>query len=282
MRSIEVLLKLEFQEDVKSVRRVSGGSIADTRYAECKSGKKYFIKSYGIGSKVPKNEKNGLIEIARSREIRVPEVLFLDEQYLVLEYIEEGGRKENFSEEFGRKFARLHKMQSDKYGFYEDNYIGSSTQINSYMTSWIKFFIRNRLDFQITLLERKGAVDQNFLKYYSQLVQRIPQLIEGTEELPSLLHGDLWRGNFLIDINGEPVLIDPAVYYGHREADLAMTKLFGGFDAKFYGAYNEEYPLKPGWKERQDLYMLYHVLNHLNLFGQSYYSQALSIIKKYL
>ena len=116
----------------------------------------------------------------------------------------------------------------------------------------------------------------------NELGNKIEEILSGSEEKPALLHGDLWSGNYMPDENGNACLIDPAVYYGHREADLAMTKLFGGFDSNFYSAYNEAYPLKDGWRYRENIYKLYHVLNHLNLFGWGYYSQAISLIKSYL
>src|SRR3990170_4265627 len=131
-------------------------------------------------------------------------------------------------------------------------------------------------------LKKNGNVNSNFRKCFNQLENKIENILSGKIEKPSLLHGDLWAGNYLVDENGRVCLIDPAVYYGNREADLAMTKLFGGFTKEFYDSYNELYPLEDGYEYRENIYKLYHVLNHLNLFGSGYYQQALSLIKFYL
>lgn len=177
----------------------------------------------------------------------------------------------------------MHKHASDNFGFYENNFIGSNPQINlPQKNNWIEFYWENRLLFQYKLAEQNGYVNSEFKKSFAEFERRVPIILEGSEEKPCLLHGDLWSGNFMIDENGDPVLIDPAVYYGHREADLGMTKLFGGFDSAFYESYNETYPLPEGLEFRINIYKLYHVMNHLNLFGTGYLPQTISIINLYL
>jgi len=142
--------------------------------------------------------------------------------------------------------------------------------------------MNNRILFQLHLAEKKGYATEKLRKGFHLLENKIEIILGGSGEEPSLLHGDLWGGNFLSDENGSAVMIDPAVYYGHREADLAMTKLFGGFSSDFYNAYQAEFPLKEDAEYREDIYKLYHMMNHLNLFGRSYYSQAEHLLWKYL
>ncbi len=267
---------------IASFTPVGGGCIANSQVIKTATGEKYFLKSYGSNRVILQNEANGLSELAKSKSIRTPKVIAVTNDFLLLEFIQTGKRKTDFSKVFGNQFAKMHRTTSEKFGFYENNFIGSNQQINlTKSTNWIDFFWEKRLLYQFKMAEQNGYVNSEFRNLFSKLEKRCTSLLKGTEEKPTLLHGDLWGGNFMVDENSNPVLIDPAVYYGHREADLAMTKMFGGFDLKFYEAYNEEYPLPDDWEYRVDLYMLYHVLNHLNLFGSGYYSQAISIIRKY-
>ncbi len=263
---------------------VGGGCIADSRKIKTESGKEYFIKSYsGSGNQILQNEANGLKELSKSGAIRIPKVVYFDIEFLVLEFIKTGNRKTDFSESFGRQFAEMHKTTSELFGFFEDNFIGATLQKNlPRKENWTEFYLENRLVFQFKLAEKKGYVDSRFRDLFNRFEKVVPKLLKGSEEPPSLLHGDLWGGNFMVDEFGEPVLIDPAVYYGHREADLGMTRLFGGFDSKFYSSYNEANPLPDGWEERVDLYKFYHIINHLNLFGTGYLSQTISTLKNYL
>ncbi len=270
-------------ENVITQSPIGGGSIANSQCIITESGKKYFLKSYGNNRAILHCETNGLKELKKSETIRTPNVIDTTDNFLLLEYIPTGRKGNTFSKAFGKQFAKMHKFTSNKFGFYENNFIGSNPQINvKHCDNWVDFFWEHRLLFQFRLAEQKGYSNSEFRNLFNKLEVLLPSIIGGTEEPPTLLHGDLWGGNFLVDETSSPVLIDPAVYYGHREADLAMTKLFGGFDNEFYEAYNQEYPLIEGWESRINLYMLYHVLNHLNLFGGGYYSQALSIIRAYV
>lgn len=231
-------------------------------------------------------EANGLRELDKSNAIKIPEVLSVDEDYILLEFIASGNRKKNFFEDFGKSFAEMHKFKSVSFGFYENNYIGSNPQINipdeKEKSDWTAFYLNKRILFQLQLAEKLGNSTDELRKGISKLENKIEDIIGHNSEKPSLLHGDLWAGNYMIDQNGNAVLIDPAAYYGHREADLGMTKLFGGFNSEFYKAYNESFPLEDGFDYRENIYKLYHVLNHLNLFGGGYYSQAISLIKFYV
>ncbi|MBU0476230.1 MAG: fructosamine kinase family protein [Bacteroidetes bacterium] len=269
-------------EKIISKSFVSGGSIANSQILETESGDKYFIKSYGNNQIILQNEANGLRELAKPNVIKVPEVIAIEDDFLLMEFIETGKKNSNFFELFGQQFAKLHKSTSKMFGFYENNFIGSNPQINlPEFKNWNDFFWTNRLLYQFKLAEQNGFTNSEFRSRFNKLEKQLPSILSGTKEKPSLLHGDLWSGNFMVDGRGNPVLIDPAVYYGHREADLAMTKMFGGFTPAFYSAYNEAYPLPDNWEYRIDFYKLYHVLNHLNLFGSSYYLKAISILDKY-
>ncbi len=265
---------------------IGGGCIAQTEKIVLASGRELFVKSGMSSTNALKKEANGLHELAKTGALRVPQVLKVETDFLVLEFIKTGRLRPNFFENFGRQFAALHRHSSHDFGFYEDNFIGATPQRNlatgDETSNWPLFYFNKRLAFQITLAEKNGVLSAKLRRGFGMLESRIEAILAGSEETPGLLHGDLWSGNFMIAENGEPVLIDPAVYYGHREADLAMTKLFGGFKPRFYDAYNEAWPLPPGWRERCDIYKLYHVLNHLNLFGTGYLAQAEKLMWGYL
>lgn len=274
-------------EKIANQYSVSGGCINDAEILHTDSGTQFFIKTnYNNLPGMFLNEANGLKELINANAIRVPKVIYVEENFILLEAIKSASKSNNFFEDFGRRFARLHKYKDKYFGFYENNYIGSTPQINipdnSEQTDWTRFYFNKRLKFQFKLAEKNGFAREELCKAFSQLEDRIEQILTHDVEKPSLLHGDLWSGNFMIDENGNACLIDPAVYYGNREADLAMTKLFGGFNNKFYSAYEEEFPLQSGYNYRENIYKLYHVLNHLNLFGSGYYQQAVSLIKYYL
>lgn len=280
MSDLETLLK----EPILKRKALGGGCIANTRYLLTKSGRELVVKKNAT-SQMSIKEANGLNELRKPGVIRVPEVVYADEHLLILEFIREGSRPGSFFSDFGRQLARLHKYSSDTYGFYEDNYIGSTPQLNraedKEKSDWPSFYLNKHLLYQYDLAKRNGYVDNNFKHLFLQLKSCLPDILKGSEEPPSLLHGDLWGGNYMVGSDGVPVLIDPAVYYGHREAELAMTRLFGGFDSLFYEAYQTEWPLKPGYEQREAVYTLYHVLNHLNIFGTSYRSQALALMQQY-
>lgn len=280
---IETLLK----QKIVKFNYVSGGCISDSRIIQTDSGNQYFIKlSNQNETDMFVKEANGLTEIKSTKEIRVPDVIYCDDQLLILELINSSNPKKNFFEDFGRRFAKMHKHYSQSFGFYENNYIGSTVQINlpeeDELNDWTKFYFNKRLLFQFKLAEKNGYVNDSLRKSFTKLENIIESILSCNNIKPSLLHGDLWSGNFIVDENGYVCLIDPAVNYGHREADLAMTKLFGGFSKEFYFAYDEEFRLEAGYEFRENIYKLYHVLNHLNLFGTSYLSQAIQLINFYI
>jgi fructosamine-3-kinase len=271
-------------ESVAVSSSVGGGSIADSKIIETKSGRRYFLKT-GFNSSMFINEANGLKELQKANCITVPEIIAADKQFLLLELILPGRRSSDFWSVFGEQFAQLHQFTNDSFGFYENNFIGATPQFNIAVgeekTDWVEFYFNKRLLPQFKLAEKGGYAREEFRRAFLVVEAKLEQILKGSEEPPSLLHGDLWSGNFMIGTEGEPVLIDPAVCYGHREADLAMTYLFGGFSDEFYNAYMSAYPLKKGWEYRINIYKLYHVLNHLNLFGTGYYGQAIALMEYY-
>ena len=276
------LIRSALNENVTSLSSVSGGSIAAAYRAELKSGQTLFVKASPQHPDMFIKEANGLRELQKANALRVPEVIFADEELLLLEFLSvtPPTRRTHFFEQFGKQFAQLHRHTAAQYGFSENNYIGSTPQHNlPPMSSWKEFFAVHRLEFQFKLAEQNGYKDKEIVYLFRRVEKQIEALIPNDGEQPSLLHGDLWNGNFLCVENNVPAVIDPAVYYGHREADLAMTMLFGGFSEAFYASYHEAFPLTEDWKRRCELYKLYHLFNHLNLFGEEYYPQIYNVMK---
>jgi protein-ribulosamine 3-kinase len=282
---IEDLLRNQLGRSVASLKPISGGSIASSYRAVADGGEHYFVKVSPQYDDMFQREANGLKELKNAGIFRIPEVVAATDELLVLEFIPPStpSNRTRFFETFGKQFSQLHRCTGNQFGFREDNYIGSTPQKNlPQRGSWKEFFFVNRLEFQFRLAEQNGQAHREIADLFHRLERIIDRLIPEDNEPPVLLHGDLWSGNFLCAANDVPVLIDPAVYYGHREADLAMTRLFGGFDEAFYRSYNESYPLNDEWERRMELYKLYHLLNHLNLFGDSYSAQVYDTMKMLL
>jgi len=228
-------------------------------------------------------EARGLRALAVAHAVRVPVPIASGVAgncaYLALEWLNlgRGGR----DAELGRALARLHRTTAPRFGGPSANTIGTTPQDNAWSDDWAAFFRDRRIAPQLKLAARNGHHGE-LQRNGERLLATIPALLAGHAAVPSLLHGDLWSGNAAALANGEPVIFDPAMYYGDREADLAMTELFGGFDRAFYAAYRDAWPLPPGYEVRRTLYNLYHVLNHLNLFGGGYRAQAESMIARLL
>jgi fructosamine-3-kinase len=230
-------------------------------------------------------EAEGLRELELARAVRVPRVLATGiadmAAFLALEWIEAQPGSDAAERQLGERLAALHMVTAPRFGWRRDNTIGRTPQANELSADWVEFWRERRLRPQLTL-----AAERGFARLLSErgerLLAAVPALLEGHMPRPSLLHGDLWGGNWLATTAGEPVLFDPAVYYGDRETDLAMTRLFGGFGAAFYRAYEAAAPLPPGAPLRAELYNLYHVLNHANLFGGGYARQAQAIMERLL
>ena len=280
---LEDVLKIS----VSSFSSLSGGCISNAYKLRTTDSRNYLLKiNENHKGDMFLKEANGLIEIKKAKAIKVPDVILAEKDFILMEFINSSSRSKSFFKDFGIKFSQMHKYSSPGFGFYEDNYIGANPQENipakDEEKDWVEFYFNKRILYQYKLAEKNGYSTNELRKGIFKLENKIEEILSGSEEPPSLLHGDLWSGNYMVDENGDACLIDPAVYYGHREADLGMTKLFGGFSSEFYNAYNENFPLPDGAGYRENLYKLYHVLNHLNLFGRGYYSQAISLVYYYL
>lgn len=228
-------------------------------------------------------ESKGLQLLWQQHAINIPEVIGFGEegpyQFLLLEYIDQNPPAKNYWQQLGERLASLHRCSNTFFGLDHDNYIGSLIQYNHPHSFWVTFFIEQRLSVQLKLAVDSRLMDSASIKRFEVLYSKLPSLLP--EEKPALLHGDLWSGNVISDDTGEPCLIDPAVYYGNREADIAMTKLFGGFEREFYTSYHKTFPLEPGYDKRMDLYNLYPLLVHVNLFGGSYKNSVENILKAF-
>lgn len=229
-------------------------------------------------------EASGLQLLAEANEIRIPEVVFSDDQesytFLVLEYINPGDRIRTFWESFGKALASLHKHSAEFFGLDNDNYIGSLPQRNHRHPDWTTFFILERLEPLLRQARNKGEANAQLIRQFERLFSKLNSLIP--PDKPALLHGDLWNGNYMVDEKGFPCLIDPAVYFGHREVDLAMTRLFGGFPPHFYESYDHAFPLEKGWEERTDVFNLYPLLVHVILFGGGYAADVKRILNHFV
>ena len=228
-------------------------------------------------------EARGLDLLRSTEAIYIPEVIgygkYRDKTYLVLEYIDPVVPKTDYWESFGQSLALLHSHTQSKFGLHFDNYIGSLPQSNTLTDNGITFYIEQRLQPQAGMALYKGLISKELYAKFQKLYQRLPDLLP--IERPALLHGDLWSGNVMVNEQGDAALIDPAVYYGLREAELAFTTLFGGFDERFYDAYDEAFPMEDGFQERIPIYNLYPLLVHLNLFGTGYLSGIERVLNRF-
>jgi fructosamine-3-kinase len=279
---------------IENRRSVSGGCI-NQGYAISNNSRTYFAK-LNQASQIAMFEAEalGLQQMGETQTIRVPKPICWGTEgntaYIVLEWLDLGGRGGDRPwEEMGRKLAQMHRYtptnpplarggEKAGFGWNINNTIGSTPQVNNWTVDWAQFWAEHRIGFQLKLGKRRGG---NFPKGES-LLTAIPKLLESHKPQPSLVHGDLWGGNAAVTDAGEPVIFDPAAYWGDREVDIAMTELFGGFPAIFYRGYNETWALDSGYQKRKNLYNLYHILNHFNLFGGGYESQANQTIDRIL
>lgn len=269
---------------VRKSTRIGGGCI-NSAFKLSDGDQHWFIKLNGADRhEMFAAEYAGLAALAASNSIRVPLPLctgILDNQsYIVMEYIRSGVAGRDGQRKAGEQLAALHRHQADQFGWQRDNTLGTTEQRNTWHDNWLSFWRDQRLGFQLQLAAHNGYTGK-LQQHGEKLRQQLPELLFHTPA-PSLLHGDLWGGNISFDSRGEPVIYDPATYYGDRETDIAMTELFGGFSNDFYRAYNDTWPLDADYQIRKILYNLYHVLNHLNLFGGGYASQADEMIQRLL
>jgi protein-ribulosamine 3-kinase len=262
--------------EVCGATSVHGGSINESFRLEGTNGECYFLKlNEARHHPIFVAEVAGLRAIGATNTLRVPQPIAHgvvgEQSYLVLEYLELAPQGD--AKLLGEQLAELHRCKAKAYGFVQDNFIGTTPQPNTWDSNWIDFWRKQRLGFQLQLAATKGG-DTEMLSLGEKLMDALPAFFDGYTPQPSLLHGDLWSGNHAFTELGAPTIFDPAAYYGDRECDLAMTELFGGFPEKFYTAYRASWPLDEGYSSRRDLYNLYHILNHANLFGEQYAGRA--------
>jgi fructosamine-3-kinase len=263
---------------------MGGGCINHAMKVETTSG--FFFLKWNSAKRFPgmfEAEAKGLTLLKEMNAIGIPRVIGTGEtgsdSFILLEFIEAGSQVKNFWNDFGTSLANLHRNSSESFGLPYDNYIGSLPQDNSQKKSWTEFFIEERLEKQIAIARNSEAISNSMVQQFNHLYKQLPEIIP--EEKPSLIHGDLWNGNFMTGADGKAWLIDPAVYYGHREMDLAMSKLFGGFNGEFYESYDETFPLQKGFDQRADIHNLYPLLVHVNLFGGGYLSEVKNILSRF-
>ncbi len=266
-----------------TVQAVAGGSINSCYRLRDRRDRSWFLKVNGADcAAMFSAEATGLRELRAALALRAPEPAGQgttpDCAWLLLEWLDLEPGTDEAAARLGERLALQHRHVAERCGWQQDNTIGTTPQPNGWSDSWTGFWRERRLGFQLALAARQGYAD--VAARGAQLLDRLPRLLAGHTPAASLLHGDLWGGNWAMARNGEPVVFDPAVYYGDRETDIAMTELFGGFPHAFYVAYERAWPLDAGYARRRDIYNLYHVLNHLNLFGGGYRAQALALLER--
>jgi protein-ribulosamine 3-kinase len=274
---------------VRVLRRtpLGGGSINETSRIETTAGT-FVVKSHDRApARMFQAEAEGLRAVqASGTTLRVPEVVAIGAEsagrsFIVLEYLAGGRRGADFDESLGRGLAELHRATSARFGFEADNFCGDTPQPNPWTGTWVEFYAQSRLGYQLRLAADAGHVSGTERQQVDALISNLARWVGEPANGPSLIHGDLWSGNLHSDAEGRPALIDPAAYYAHREAELGMMTLFGGFPPRVFTAYEEAFPLEAGWRDRNGLYQLYHLMNHLNLFGRGYHGQVMSVVRRY-
>ncbi len=282
MKVLSEIIKTELNEDLISFRTLSGGNINNVY--KCSTKQHQVVTKINDVRKYPlmfEKEEQGL-NLLNLSNFRIPTVLNKGTNqnisYLILEHIDDNGNRIN-EIALGTMLAEMHQISSDSFGLDHDNYIGSIPQINEKKVNWTSFYQSMRLEPLVKKGFDSGYIENKTLQLFDTLYKELDNLIP--LEPPSLLHGDLWQGNIICDENSLPVLIDPAVYYGHREIDLAMLLLFGEISQDTIEAYNNIYPLEKNWITRTDLHQLYPLLVHLLLFGGSYFEEIQKTLKKY-
>ena len=272
--------------DIASARSVSGGSINQAAKLTLSDGRECFLKwNRTADPRMFVVEEKGLDLLKSAKTgLRVPEVLATGKTesgtgFLLQEFVKESRSKSDSAKSFGEELAQLHHNHSEKYGLDHHNYIGRLPQSNSWRESWVDFFIEERMQPQLKRAMDDGKLGTDTRSLFEAMYKKLPEIFP--DEPPSLLHGDLWGGNYFYDNEGKATIYDPAVYYGHREIELAFTHLFGGFSGGFYREYENAYPLEDNFSERKDIYNLYPLLVHTNLFGGSYGRQVESIVRRF-
>ena len=280
---------LGIEVDIRASRSVGGGSINQAAVYETNAGEFFLKWNRQLIDDQFELEAMALEEMRDSpTDLVIPKPIVHRPPrggvpgFLVIEYLEPGQRVDDFDEQLGRGLAALHSKTAYAFGFHADNYCGTTIQPNPWLEDWITFYRDERLGFQLELAAETRGVSSDDRRAYERLLYRLDEFLATDESKPSLIHGDLWSGNLHVAPDGRPSLIDPAAYFGHREAELGMMRLFGGFSERVYDAYDEAWPLEPGWRDRLELYELYHLMNHYNLFGGGYGRRAFSIVERWV
>ncbi|MFK8104286.1 MAG: fructosamine kinase family protein [Saprospiraceae bacterium] len=273
-----------FEKPIRELTALAGGDI-NIAYRFKVEEKAYFIKynTANFAEDMFQKEAMGLAYLRQATECIIPEVIDTNRvgqhAFLILRFLPTETANFDYWGKLGKALAQLHRISAPNFGLDHDNYIGKLPQSNRQKAKWIDFFLAERLQPQIKKGVDQGILTSDIQRQFERLNQRLPQLLP--EEKPSLLHGDLWRGNTMAGLGQKPILIDPAVYFGHREMDLAMTRLFGGFPMTFYAHYQQNFPLEKDYEERLEIYQLYYLLVHVNLFGVAFLGQVANILKKH-
>lgn len=267
---------------LRIIQTVGGGSISEAYKLVTAQGTYFFKWKRDAPSNFFAKEAQGLATLRQANALQVPHVLAHSTTWILMEWIEPGGVSSASAEALGHGLAQLHRTTASAFGLAKDNVIGELPQPNGWMNNWVDFYREKRLHVQGELATQLGRMSGQRAHLFQQLLDRLDQWLDDPSIRPSLLHGDLWSGNWIADKEGRPWLIDPAVYFGHREVDLAFSELFGGFPSAFFAAYREASPLSPDYEERKPLYQLYYLLVHLNLFGESYGPSVDRILKRYV
>ncbi len=264
---------------------LAGGSINRTERIDTTAGVFVLKSNETAPAGFFRAEAAGLQALRASRTpLAVPQpVAWQDEDpaFLVLEFLPDGRRSDAFDEQLGRGLAALHRSTMPQFGFGEDNFCGATPQRNTWCRHWVEFYGHARLGAQLELAARAGGLSRSEVQRANHMVASLGRWLSEPPDGPALVHGDLWSGNLHTTLSGHPALLDPAVYYGDREVELGMMLLFGGFSEGTFAAYHDAWPLEPDWRERVPIYQLYHLLNHLNLFGRAYHSQVMAIIDRF-
>jgi protein-ribulosamine 3-kinase len=265
---------------VHQLRAVGGGCINNGAVLETETSESFFLKTNpNAPQDMFEREAEGLEAISKNDGPKVPRPFLAGRNFLLLENLSPAARPRDYWLVFGRKLAALHNHTHDQFGFPHDNYIGSTPQPNSWIENGHAFFAENRLIYQARLATQRGLLGRADMHQVERMAASLPEIVP--VQPASLIHGDLWSGNVMTDETGSPAIIDPAAHFGWAEAELGMTTLFGSFPEEFYQAYEEVRPLELGYRERYPIYNLYHLLNHLNLFGRGYSGQVSSILRRY-
>lgn len=263
---------------IVSAQRVSGGDINQSARLQTEAGVFFMKWNESAPSTMFQTEAKGLKLLASAESgLVVPETILVGDDFLLMEHIEEADSGNSYL--FGSKLALMHKTSNKQFGLDYSNFIGRLPQSNSLHGDWLEFFVRCRIEPQVKMAIDSGKLDSSFQSIFDRVMNYT--YVQFPEEAPALVHGDLWNGNYMWTTNGEAAIYDPAVYFGHREMDIAMSRLFGGFDREFYEGYDSIYPLENGWEERIKLCNLYPILVHANLFGGGYIEQAIRLLKQF-